>query len=191
MNPKVEIFLQKAEKWQAESQKLRSILLGFPLDEELKWGEPCYTFQGKNVVLIGGFKEYCTLLFFKGALLADPRGILATPGKTQAGRQLRFTSLREIVAMEPVVKAYIADAIDVEKSGLKVKLKAHTEYTLPEELQRKLDAVPSLKAAFEALTPGRQRGYMLHISAAKQAATRESRVEKCMQRILDGKGLMD
>ena len=191
MNPKVEIFLQKAEKWQAESQKLRAILLGFPLHEELKWGEPCYTFQGKNVVLIGGFKEYCTLLFFKGALLADPRGILATPGKTQAGRQLRFTSLREIVAMESVVKAYIAEAIDVEKSGLKVKLKAHTEYTLPEELQTKLDAMPSLKAAFGALTPGRQRGYIFHISAPKQAKTRESRVEKCMQRILDGKGLTD
>jgi uncharacterized protein YdeI (YjbR/CyaY-like superfamily) len=191
MNPKVEIFLQKTEKWQAESQKLRAILLGFPLSEELKWGEPCYTFQGKNVVLIGGFKEYCTLLFFKGALMADPRGILVAPGKTQAGRQIRFTSLREIVAMESIVKTYIAEAIEVEKSGLKVKLRAHSEYTIPEELQRKLDAVPTLKAAFEALTPGRQRAYMFHISAPKQARTRESRVDKCVRQILDGKGLND
>jgi uncharacterized protein YdeI (YjbR/CyaY-like superfamily) len=191
MNPKVDIFWQKVEKWQAESQKLRSILLGFPLNEELKWGEPCYTFQGKNVVLIGGFKEYCTLLFFKGALMADPRHILVAPGKTQAGRQIRFTSLREIVAMETIVKAYIGEAIEVEKAGLKVKLKAHSEYTIPEELQRKLDAMPSLKAAFEALTPGRQRAYMFHISKPKQAKTRESRVTECIQRILDGKGLND
>ena len=191
MNPKVEIFLQKTEKWQAESQKLRAILLGFPLSEELKWGEPCYTFQGKNVVLIGGFKEYCTLLFFKGALMADPRGILVAPGKTQAGRQIRFTSLREIVAMESIVKTYIAEAIEVEKSGLKVKLRAHSEYTIPEELQRKLDAVPTLKAAFEALTPGRQRAYMFHISKPKQAKTRESRVNDCISIILAGKGLND
>lgn len=191
MNPKVEIFLQKAEKWQAESQKLRTILLGFPLNEELKWGEPCYTFRGKNVVLIGGFKDYCTLLFFKGALMADPRGILVAPGKTQAGRQIRFTSLREIVAMESIVKTYIAEAIEVEKAGLKVKLKAHSEYPIPEELQRKLDAKPSLKAAFEALTPGRQRAYMFHISKPKQAKTRESRVEECTRRILEGKGLND
>jgi uncharacterized protein YdeI (YjbR/CyaY-like superfamily) len=191
MNLKVEIFLQKAEKWQAESQKLRTILLGFPLSEELKWGEPCYTFQGKNVVLIGGFKEYCTLLFFKGALMADPHRILVAPGRTQAGRQIRFTSLREIVAMESIVMAYIAEAIEVEKAGIKLKLKTHSEYAIPEELQRKLDAVPSLKAAFESLTPGRQRAYMFHISKPKQARTRESRVEDCMQRILDGKGLND
>jgi uncharacterized protein YdeI (YjbR/CyaY-like superfamily) len=191
MNLKVEIFLQKTEKWQAESQKLRAILLGFPLSEELKWGEPCYTFQGKNVVLIGAFKEYCTLLFFKGALMADPRGILVAPGKTQAGRQIRFTGLREIAAMESIVKTYIAEAIEVEKAGLKVKLKTHSEYTIPEELQRKLDAIPTLKAAFEALTPGRQRAYMFHISAPKLARTRESRVEKCVQQILDGKGLND
>jgi uncharacterized protein YdeI (YjbR/CyaY-like superfamily) len=191
MNPKVEILLQKAEKWQAESQRLRTILLGFPLDEELKWGEPCYTFQGKNVVLIGGFKEYCTLLFFKGAFMADPHGVLVAPGKTQAGRQIRFTSLRQIVAMKSIVKTYIAEAIEVEKTGLKVKLKAHSEYTIPEELQRKLDVNPSLRIAFEALTPGRQRAYMFHISAPKQSKTRESRVEQCMQRILDGKGLND
>ena len=191
MNPKVEAFLQKAEKWQAESQKLRTILLGFPLNEELKWGEPCYTFQGKNVVLIGGFKEYITLLFFKGALMPDPKGILVAPGKTQAGRQIRFTSLREIVAMESIVKTYIAGAIEVEKAGLKVKLKAHSEYAIPEELQSKLDAIPALKAAFEALTPGRQRAYMFHISKPKQVRTRESRVETCMPLILDGKGLND
>lgn len=191
MNPKVEIFLQKLEKWQAESQKLREILLGFPLTEELKWGEPCYTLNGKNIVLIGGFKEYCSLLFFKGALMADPKGILVAPGGVQAGRQIRFISLGEIVAMESVVKAYIAEAIEVERSGAKVKLKAHSEYTIPEELQRKLDAMPSLKAAFEALTPGRQRGYMIHISKPKQAKTRESRVEQCVPLIHQGKGLND
>jgi uncharacterized protein YdeI (YjbR/CyaY-like superfamily) len=191
MNPKVEIFLQNLKKWREESQKLRSILVGFPLSEELKWGQPCYTFEGKNVVLIGGFKEYCVLLFFKGALMADPQNILVAPGKTQAGRQIRLTSLREIVAMESVVKTYIAEAIEVEKAGLKVKLKTHSEHTMPEQLQRKLDAMPRLKTAFEALTPGRQRAYMFYISAPKQAKTRESRVEKCMQRILDGKGLND
>ncbi|HKF50308.1 MAG TPA: YdeI/OmpD-associated family protein [Terracidiphilus sp.] len=191
MNREVDKFLQKAEKWRAESQKLRTILLGFPLSEELKWGEPCYTFQGKNVVLIGGFKEYCTLLFFKGALMADPKGILVAPGKSQAKRQIRFTGLREVVAMEPILKAYIANAIEVEKGGSTVKLKEHSEYAIPEELQRKLDALPRLKAAFEALTPGRQRAYMFHIFAPKQARTRESRVENCVQRILDGKGLND
>jgi uncharacterized protein YdeI (YjbR/CyaY-like superfamily) len=191
MNPKVDSFLEKVERWQGESKRLRKILLGFPLDEELKWGEPCYSFQGKNVVLIGGFKDYCTLLFFKGALLKDPHRILVAPGKTQAARQIRFASLKEIVAQEAKVKAYIANAIEVEKSGLKVKLKKHTEYAIPEELQRKFKAMPSLKAAFEKLTPGRQRAYMFHISAPKQSATRESRVEKCMQQILDGKGLND
>jgi uncharacterized protein YdeI (YjbR/CyaY-like superfamily) len=191
MNPKVEIFIENAQKWQAESRKLRKILLGFPLNEEMKWGEPCYTFQGKNVALIGGFKEYCTLLFFKGALLADRDGILVAPGRTQAKRQIRFTSLREIAAKESAVKAYISEAIEVEKSGLKVKLKRHSEYAIPEELQRKLDAMPTLKKAFATLTPGRQRAYLLHISAPKQTKTRESRVERCVQRILDGKGLID
>ncbi len=167
------------------------ILLECPLTEELKWGEPCYTFQEKNIVLIGGFKEYCTLLFFKGALLKDTHGILVAPGKTQAARQIRFTRLREIVAMETILKTYIHEAIEVEKAGSKVKLKKHSEYIVPEELQRKLNEIPALKAAFEALTPGRQRAYMLHISAPKQSKTRESRVEKCMRRILDGKGLND
>lgn len=191
MNPKIESFFEKFGKWQKEFRKLRTILLGFPLNEELKWGQPCYTLQGKNVAIIGEFKEYCALMFFKGALMADARGILVAPGKTQAGRQIRFTSLREIVAMESIVKTYIAEAIEVEKAGLKVKLKTHAEYTVPEELQRKLDAMPSLKTAFEALTPGRQRAYMLYIVGPKQARTREARVEKCIQPILDGKGLND
>ena len=191
MNPKVEKFLEKLEKWQEESQKLRDILLDFPLTEELKWGEPCYTLKGKNVVLIGGFKEYCTLLFFKGALMADPSDILVAPGALQAGRQIRFRSLREISSMESTIKSYIAEAIEVEKSGAKVKLKAHSEYVVPEELQRKLDAKPKLKAAFEALTPGRQRAYMFHIAKPKQAKTRESRVEQCIPLILEGKGLND
>jgi uncharacterized protein YdeI (YjbR/CyaY-like superfamily) len=191
MNPKVDSFLRKVKKWQEESEKLRMILLDCPLNEELKWGEPCYTFQGKNVVLIGGFKEYCTLLFFKGALLNDPHGILVTPGKLQAGRQIRFTSLREIVAMETILKTYIYEAIEVEKAGLKVDLKKTSEFKIPEEFQNKLDKTPALRAAFSALTPGRQRGYLLYFAAPKQSKTRESRIEKCMKQILKGKGLND
>jgi uncharacterized protein YdeI (YjbR/CyaY-like superfamily) len=191
MNPKVDIFLRKVGKWQAESLELQTILLGFPLVEELKWGQPCYTLQGKNVAIISAFKEYCALAFFKGALLPDPRGILAAPGKVQAARQIRFTSLRQIVAMESVIQSYIAEAIEVEKAGLKVKLKKPSDYKIPEELQARLDAVPRLKAAFQALTPGRQRGYMFHVSKPKQAKTRESRAEACIKRILAGKGLND
>jgi uncharacterized protein YdeI (YjbR/CyaY-like superfamily) len=191
MNPKVDAFLRKAKKWQEESEELRRILLDCPLTEELKWGEPCYTIHGKNIVLIGGFKEYCSLLFFKGALMSDPNGILVAPGSVQAGRQIRFTHLREIVAMENTLKTYIYEAIEVEKLGLKVTLRKHSEYIVPEELQNKLDELPVLKTAFEALTPGRQRAYILHFSAPKQAKTRASRVEKCMQLILDGKGLND
>jgi uncharacterized protein YdeI (YjbR/CyaY-like superfamily) len=191
MNPKVDIFLRKAKKWQEESEKLREILLDCPLSEELKWGQPCYTLQGKNVVLIGGFKEYVSLLFFKGALLSDPRGILVAPGQLQSGRQIRFTSLREIVKMESIIKTYIFEAIEVEQAGLKVALKPHSDYIIPEELQRKLDEMPALKTAFEALTPGRQRGYMFHVAKPKQARTRELTVEKCIPRILDGKGLND
>jgi uncharacterized protein YdeI (YjbR/CyaY-like superfamily) len=191
MNPKVDVFLRKAKKWREESEKLREILLDCPLNEELKWGEPCYTIQGKNIVLIGAFKDYVSLLFFKGVLLADPRGILVAPGKVQVGRQIRFTSLREIVAMEKVLKTYIYEAIELEKAGLKAKLKEHSEYVVPEELQRKLDEIPALKAAFESLTPGRQREYMFHISKPKQAKTREARVEQCVERILEGKGLND
>jgi len=191
MNPKVDAFLRKAKKWREESEKLRMIILDCPLREELKWGQPCYTFQGKNIVLIGAFKEYCSLLFFKGALLSDAHGILVAPGKVQAGRQIRFANLQEIIAMEPILKTYIYEAIEVEKAGLKVKLKKHSEYIIPDELQKKLDQVPALKSAFEALTPGRQRAYILHISAPKQSKTRESRVEKCMRLILNGKGLND
>jgi uncharacterized protein YdeI (YjbR/CyaY-like superfamily) len=191
MHPKVDAFLNKAKQWQAESVELRRILLDCPLTEELKWGQPCYTFLGKNVVLIGGFKEYVTLLFFKGALLADAQGILSTPGNTQAGRQIRLTSVAQILKMENVLKTYIHEAIEVEKAGLKVVLKKHSDYAIPEELQNKMSKMPALKAAFEALTPGRQRAYILHFSAPKQAKTRESRVEKCLPLILDGKGVTD
>jgi uncharacterized protein YdeI (YjbR/CyaY-like superfamily) len=188
MNRKVDQFLRKATKWREESERLRAIVLDCPLCEELKWGEPCYTSQGKNIVLIGAFKEYVSLLFFKGALLSDPHGILVAPGSVQAGRQIRFTSVEEIAAMEKTLKTYIYEAIGVEQAGLKVKLKEHSEYKIPEELQKKLDTTPALKAAFEALTPGRQRGYMIHIAAAKQTRTRESRVAKCMPNILAAKG---
>jgi uncharacterized protein YdeI (YjbR/CyaY-like superfamily) len=191
MNAKVDAFLQKLEKWKAETKKLRAILSVFPLTEELKWGEPCYTLEGKNVVLIGGFKDYCTLLFFKGALIPDPERILVAPGKTQAARQIRFSSLRQIVAMDSMITAYIGEAIKVERAGLKVQRKTHSEYTIPPELQEKLKAVPSLRKAFEALTPGRQRAYMFHISKPKQAKTREALVEKCVPLILEGKGLND
>ena len=168
------------------------IILDCQLTEELKWGVPCYTFENKNIVLIHGFKEYCALLFVKGALLNDVKGILITQTEnTQAARQIRFTNVREIVEMEPILKAYIFEAIEVEKAGLKVNFKKTTEFIIPEEFQNKLDEIPALKTAFEALTPGRQRAYILYFSASKQSKTRESRVEKCMQQILDGKGLND
>lgn len=191
MNPKVDGFLRKSKSWQKEFAKLRTIILECPLTEEVKWRFPCYTFQNKNIVLIHGFKEYCALLFFKGALLKDAKGILIQQTKnTQAARQIRFTDVREIAKLEPILKAYIHEAIEVEKAGLEVKLKKNPE-PVPEELQNKLDEIPALKTAFAALTPGRQRAYILYISAAKQAKTRESRVEKWMQQILDGKGLDD
>ena len=192
MNPKVDGFLSKAKKWQEEFEKLRMIILDCQLTEELKWGVPCYTFQKKNIVLIHGFKEYCALLFFKGALLQDTGGILIKQTENvQAGRQIRFTHVREIVKMEPTLKAFIYEAIEVEKAGLKVIFKKNTELLFPEEFQKKLDEIPALKAAFDALTPGRQRAYNLYFSAPKQSKTRESRVEKCMQQILNGKGLND
>jgi uncharacterized protein YdeI (YjbR/CyaY-like superfamily) len=191
MNPMVNVFLSKAKKWQEEFEKLRMIILDCGLTEELKWGKPCYTFQKSNIVIIQGFKEYCALMFCKGALLNDPNGILKKPGEnTQAARQIRFTNVREIVEMEPILKAYIYEAIEAEKAGLKVNFKKNPEPT-PEELQNKLDEIPALKTAFDALTPGRQRAYILYFSAAKQSKTRESRVEKCMQQILNGKGLDD
>jgi uncharacterized protein YdeI (YjbR/CyaY-like superfamily) len=192
MNPKVDVCFNKAKRWQKESKKLRTIVLDCGLAEELKWGQPCYTFQKKNIVLIHGFKEYCALLFFKGALLKDPKGVLIQQTKNvQAGRQIRFTQVREIVAMAPVLKAYIREAIEVEKAGLKVKLRETSDFNVPEEFQNKLDEIPALRIAFDALTPGRQRAYLFYFSAAKQSQTRQSRVEKCMQRILNGKGLND
>jgi len=190
MNPKVDEHLRKTIKWREESELLRKIILDCQLTEELKWGEPCYTLQEKNIVLIGKFKEYCSLLFFKGALLKDAHGILKKPGEhTQAGRQIRLTSVQEIVSMEAVLKAYIQQAIEVEKAGLKVKLKKHSEFKIPEELQKKMEDNPALKTAFHALTPGRQRAYIYYFSAPKQSKTREARIDKCMQQILEGKGL--
>src|SRR5229473_6721580 len=192
MNPKVDFYFSKAQKWQEELETLRTIVLDCGLTEELKWGVPCYTFQKSNIVLIHVFKEYCALLFFKGALLNDANGILIQQTKNvQAGRQIRFTNVREIVKMKPVLKAYIYEAIEVEKAGLKVNFKKTTEFKIPEEFQNKLAEIPALKTAFYALTPGRQRAYLFYFSQPKQSKTRESRVEKCMQQILNGKGLND
>ena len=192
MNPKVDFFFSKAKQWQEEFEKLRTIVLDCGLNEELKWGQPCYTFQKNNIVLIHGFKEYCALLFFKGALLKDAKRILIQQTENvQAARQIRFTNVREIVKMAPILKAYIHEAIEVEKAGLKVDFKKKTELIFPEEFQNKLDENPALKTAFDALTPGRQRAYNLYFSAAKQSKTRESRVEKCVRTILNGKGLDD
>src|SRR5438105_15487769 len=191
MNPKVDWYFTKAEKWQDEIKKLRTIILDCDLVEELKWGVPCYTFQKSNIVLIHVFKEYCALLFFKGVLLNDASGILIRQTENvQAARQVRFTGVREIVKMELILKAYIHEAIEVEKAGLKVNFKQNPE-PIPEEFQNKLGESPALKTAFEALTQGRQRGYILYFSGAKQYKTRQSRVEKCMRRILNGKGLND
>jgi uncharacterized protein YdeI (YjbR/CyaY-like superfamily) len=191
-NPKVDLYISQSTKWQKELQKLRTILLDCQLTEELKWGKPCYTVQKSNIVVILPLKESCALLFCNGALLNDPNGILIKPGEnTQAARQLRLTNVQEIVEMESILKAYIYQAIEVEKAGLKVNFKKITEFKIPEELQNKLDEVPALKAAFTALTPGRQRAYFIYFSAPKQSKTRESRVEKCMPQILDGKGLND
>lgn len=192
MNPKVDFYFTKAKSWQEEISKLRLIALDCGLTEELKWGCPCYTFEKTNLVLIHTFKEYCAFLFFKGALLNDPEGILIQQTKNvQATRQVRFTNVREIVKLRSTLKAYIYEAIEVEKAGLKVALKKTTEYKVPEEFQKKLDSNAVLKTAFKALTPGRQRGYLLHFSQPKQSTTRESRVEKCIPQILKGKGLND
>ena len=192
MNPNVDAFLKKVKKWKEEFEKLRMIILDCQLTEEMKWGWPCYTFQNSNIVLIHGFKEYCALLFIKGALLKDANGILIQQtDNVRAGRQIRFTNVREIVTMEPILKAYVHEAIEVEKAGLKVDFKKNTKLIFPEEFQSKLDENPGLKTAFEALTPGRQRAYNLYFSAPKQSKTRESRVEKSVQQILSGKGLND
>jgi uncharacterized protein YdeI (YjbR/CyaY-like superfamily) len=191
-NPKVDAFLIKAKKWQKEFAKLRQIILGCGLTEELKWGNPCYTHEKSNIVLIHGFKEYCALLFFKGALLKDADSILIQQTENvQSARQIRFTNVQEIVRMEPVLKAYIREATELEKAGLKVTLKKTSDFAVPEEFQKKLDKIPALKTAFAALSPGRQRGYLFYFSAAKLAKTRESRIEKCIPQILKGKGLDD
>lgn len=192
MNTKVDWFFEKDTKWREEYEQLRRIILDCGLTEELKWGKPCYTFQKSNIVLIHGFKEYCALLFHKGALLNDAEGILIQQTENvQAARQIRFTNVQEIVEMKPTLKAYIFEAIEVEKAGLEVPMKKTKEFSIPEEFQQKLEEIPALKTAFDALTPGRQRGYILYFSGAKQSKTRESRVEKCMPKILDGKGLND
>ena len=198
MNAKVDEYINKAKKWHNEFEKLRSIVLECNLNEELKWGVPCYTYSNlvekkqQNIVLIHGFKEYCALLFMKGALLNDSNGILIQQTENvQGGRQIRFTSLEEIEEQEAILKAYIFEAIEVEKAGLKVAIKPHADYVIPEEFQLKIDKNQALKTAFESLTPGRQRAYILHFSGSKQAKTREARIENYMQRILIGKGLND
>src|SRR5438094_2420624 len=209
MNHKVDFFFNKAKKWHEEFEKLRMLILDCGLIEELKWGQPCYTsptrsspsvparaggrtFQKRNIVLIHRFKEYCALLFFKGALLNDAKGILVQQTKNvQAARQIRFTNVRDIFKLKPILKAYIYEAIEVEKAGLRVPLKRTTEFKVPKEFKKQLDEIPALKTAFKALTPGRQRAYILYFSQPKQSKTRESRVEKCVPQILNGEGLND
>ena len=191
-NPKVDWFFNKAEKWKKEFEQLRMIILDCGLTEEVKWGNPCYTYEGGNVVLMHGFKEYCALLFFKGALLHDAKSILIQQTENvQSARQVRFTNIREVIKMEKTLKAYIYEAIEIEKAGLKVKLKETSDFKVPEEFQKKLNEKPALKKAFEALTPGRQRAYIFYFSQPKQSKTREARIEKSLQQILDGKGLND
>jgi uncharacterized protein YdeI (YjbR/CyaY-like superfamily) len=192
MNPKVDGYIRKSKKWQQELERLRAIVRDFQLTEELKWGTPCYTFGKSNIVLIHVFKEYCALLFFKGALLKDAKGILIQQTKnTQAARQIRFTDVRQIVEMEPILKEYIQQAIELEKAGSRVQFKKTADFPVPEEFRDKLESMPALKPAFAALTSGRQRAYLLHFSAPKQSKTRASRIEKCIKQILNGKGLND
>ncbi len=192
MNPKVDFFFNKASQWQEEYGQLRTIVLSCGLTEELKWGVPCYTFEDKNIVLIHGFKEYCALLFPKGVLLKDPKGILIQQTENvQAARQARFTGVKEIVKLKATLKAYIFEAIEVEKAGLEVQMKKPSEFKVAEEFAKALKSDAHLKKAFEALTPGRQRGYYLYFAAPKLAKTREARVEKSIPLILDGKGLED
>ncbi|MGG0717198.1 YdeI/OmpD-associated family protein [Robertmurraya massiliosenegalensis] len=191
-NPKVDEFLSKAIQWKEEFVKLREISRDSGLTEDFKWMHPCYTLDGKNIFLFHGFKEYCAILFHKGALLEDKHGILIQQTENvQAARQLRFTNLQEIIEMEPIIKEYIKEAIEVEKAGLAVTLKEKSEYNIPEELEKKFTEMPELKTAFEGLTPGRQKGYLHHFAQAKQSKTREARIEKSMERILMGKGLKD
>lgn len=192
MNPKVDFFFDKAKKWQKEFERLRAIILDCGLTEELKWGQPCYMFEKSNIVLIHGFKKYCALLFFKGVLLKDSKGILVQQTENvQAARQVRFTDVKEIVKLKATLKAYIYEAVSVEEAGLKVDFKKTKEFTIPEEFQKRLTKSRALKKAFEGLTPGRQRGYLLYFSSAKQSSTREARIEKYLKQILEGKGLED
>ena len=192
LDPKVDLFLDKAKKWQEEMKLLRAIVLDCHLDEDYKWMHPCYSFQGKNVVLIHGFKEYCALLFFKGVLLKDKKGILIQQTENvQDRRQIRFTGPAEIIENRQIIKDYIYEAIEIEKSGLKVELKKTSQFKMPDEFRQLLDNTPELKTAFHGLTPGRQRGYLLYFSAPKQGKTREARIEKYLQQILAGKGLDD
>ena len=192
MNPKVDWFFTKASKWQEEYSELRMLILDCGLTEELKWGCPCYTIEKSNIVLIHGFKNYCALLFMQGALLKDPKGILIQQTENvQSARQMRFTNIQEILKSKSTIKAYIKEAVKIDKAGLKVELKKTTEYKIPPEFQTVLDDMPELKTAFQSLTPGRQRGYLLYFSTAKQSKTRENRIEKYLQQILDGKGLED
>ncbi|SHG29921.1 Uncharacterized conserved protein YdeI, YjbR/CyaY-like superfamily, DUF1801 family [Ornithinibacillus halophilus] len=192
MNPKVDEYLSNENNWQEHMEELRRIILDCGLTEELKWNLPCYMLEKGNIVIIQGFKEYCAIMFFKGSLMKDPNGILTRPGKnSQAQRQIRFTSVQEIIEMENIIKAYIQEAMEVEKAGLEVTFKKSTDYAIPEELHSKFDEIPDLKTAFEKLTPGRQKAYIIYFSNAKQSKTRESRVEKYIQHILDGKGLRD
>jgi len=191
-NPKVDAFVAGAKKWQEEFKRFRAILLESELTEEFKWGGPCYTFNGKNVVIMNGLKESCAFAFFKGSLLKDVHGVLTAPGKhSQSTRWIKFTSVREIAEMKSILKAYVREATEVEKAGLKVDFQKNRKLDVPEELQRMLDEFPDFKAAFHALTPGRQRGYIFHFLAPKQSKTRAARVEKYRQKIMDGKGLLD
>jgi len=192
MNPKADFYFNKAGKWQEEIKKLRTIILECHLAEEVKWGCPCYMFEKSNIILIHVFKEYCAVLFFKGALLKDPKGVLIQQTENvQAARQMRFTSTREVETMKATLKAYIFETVKIEEAGLKVELKKTAEFKMPDEFKQVLDKKPAVKKAFEALTPGRQKGYLLHFSSAKQAKTREARIEKSVPQILDGKGLED
>lgn len=192
MNPKVDFFFTKAKQWKKEFEAMRAIALDCNLTEELKWGQACYTFENKNIVLIHGFKEYCAFLFFKGALLKDPKNILIQQTKNvQAARQIRFTNVGEITKLKATLKSYIYEAVAVEEAGLKVAFKKTSDVEVPEEFQNKLDKKPALKKAFDALTPGRQRAYLFYFGSAKQSKTREARIEKYLPKIMEGKGLDD
>jgi uncharacterized protein YdeI (YjbR/CyaY-like superfamily) len=191
-NPNVDAFIANAKTWRQELKQLRAILLDSELTEDFKWSQPCYTFQEKNVIVLGPMKDSCALAFFKGALLKDPHGVLTRPGQhSQSTRWIKFTSVREITEMKSILKAYIREAIQIQRSGLKVKLKKTSDLKIPQELQLMLDEFPNVKQAFEALTPGRQRAYIYHFSAPKQSKTREARIQKFMPHILKGKGLLD